>query len=175
MHSVTPQFIQIGEVLSPSGTKGHFRVRVITDFPERFDLGSKIYINRQPFTIEYSTLQKGNFIIKVNGIDNTEDANKLQGQQIEIDNSRLKPLANGQYYHFQLIGLEVFTDNGESVGRLKQVLATPCNDVYIVEGEEGEVLIPAVEDVIKLVDIKNGRIVIEAIDGLLELNRKKAK
>ena len=175
MNSLTPEFIFIGEVLSPHGTKGHFRVRPATDFPERFDTGSKIYINRQPFTIESSSLQKGNFIIKVNAIDNTEAAKKLQGKQVEIDKSQLKSLADGQYYHFQLTGLEVFIDNDKSIGSLKQVLSAPGNDVYVVEGEDGEILIPAVEDVIKLIDTKNGRIVIEAIDGLLELNRKKNK
>jgi len=173
MDSLAPQFIPVGEVLSPHGTKGHFRIRVITDLPERFNPGAKIYINRQPFIIEYSSTQKGCFIIKVNDIDNPEDAKKLQGKQVEIHNSQIKPLADGQYYHFQLIGLVVFTDDGESIGRIKQILSYPGNDVYVVEGKEGEVLIPAIDDVIKIVDIKNRRIVIKAIDGLLELNKKK--
>ncbi len=175
MDSSTPQFISIGEVLAPHGTNGHFKVRQITDFPKRFSAGSKIYIDRLPFSIEHSSFQKSGFIIKINGIDNPEDAANLRGKQIEIDRSQLKSLANGQYYHFQLTGLEVFTDKGEPVGRLKQVLDSPGNDIYVVEGKEGEILIPAVEDVIKLVDVKNRRIVIEAIDGLLDLNRKKAK
>ena len=175
MDSKAPEFISIGEVLSPRGTKGHFMVSIITDFPERFSPDSKIYIDHRPFTIENSSLQKGNFVIKLYGIDISEEALKLKGREIEIHHSQLKSLADGQYYHFQLVGLEVFTFEGEPVGKLKHVLTSPGNDVYVVEGEKGEVLIPAVEDVIRLVDIKRGRIVIEAIDGLLELNRKKEK
>ncbi|MFC1846558.1 ribosome maturation factor RimM [Chloroflexota bacterium] len=173
MDSLTPQFIPIGEVLTPHGTKGHFLVEPLTDFPERFDAGSKIYINRQPLTIDTSSVKKSNFIIKVNAVDSAEDANKLQGQQIEIYNSQLKSLAKGQYYHFQLIGLCVYTVEGEPLGSIKQILSYPGNDVYVVEGEEDEILIPAVEDVVKRIDIKRRRMIVEAIDGLLELNKKK--
>jgi 16S rRNA processing protein RimM len=173
MDSLTPQFIPIGEILTPRGTNGHFRVRVFTDFPERFNPQSRIYIDRQPKTIEASVFQKGYFIIKVDGIDSPEDALGLQGKQVEIHSSQLKPLADGQYYHFQLIGLSVYTVEGESLGSIKQILSYPGNDVYLVEGEMGEVLIPAVDDVVKRIDIEQGRIVVKAIDGLLELNKKK--
>ena len=175
MNSQALEFISIGEVLSPRGTKGHFKVSIITDFPERFNPHSRLYIDHRPFIIENSSLKKGNFVIKLYGIDSSEEALKLKGREVEIHHSQLNSLADGQYYHFQLVGLEVITLEGELVGKLKQVLTSPGNDVYVVEGEKGEVLIPAVEDVIRLVDIKRGHIIIEAIDGLLELNRKKEK
>ncbi len=172
MCSANPDFITVGEILSPWGTKGQLKVRVITDFPERFSPSSKIYINRQPLTIDSSIRQRDSVIIKLKSIDSYEAAQKLKGQPVEIDGSQLKPLAEGQYYHFQLIGLEVWTAGGELLGNISHILATPGNDIYAVEGNQGEILIPAVEDVVKSIDLGQGRIVIEAIEGLLNLNKK---
>ena len=85
----------------------------------------------------------------------------------------MPPLPDGQYYHHQLIGLKVRTTEGELLGDITEVLTGRSNDNYIVRGEQGEVLIPAIEDVIKAIDLEQGYITIEPIDGLLELNKKK--
>ena len=85
----------------------------------------------------------------------------------------MPPLPDGQYYHHQLIGLKVRTTGGELLGEVTEVLTGRSNDNYIVRGDRGEVLIPAIEDVIKSVDIAQGLITIEAIEGLLDLNKKK--
>lgn len=172
MCSANPDFITVGEVLSPWGTKGQLKVRVITDFPERFSPSAKIYINRQPLTIDSSIRQRDSVIIKLKSIDSHQAAQKLKGQPVEIDSSQLKPLAEGQYYHFQLIGLEVWTTGGELLGSISHILTTPGNDIYVVEGSQGEILIPAVEDVVKSIDLGQGCIVIEAIEDLLNLNKK---
>ena len=109
MKSSKPEFIAIGEIIAPWGSKGKLKVRVVTDFPQRFTPSSKIYINRQPMTITSTEWHKGKAIITLNTIDSIEDAQKLQGQPIEIHQSQVYPLPEGQYYHFQLIGLEVWT------------------------------------------------------------------
>jgi 16S rRNA processing protein RimM len=77
-------------------------------------------------------------------------------------------LLQGQYYTFQLIGLDVLTTEGQYLGQVTDIMATAGNDVYIVEGEGGEILIPAIEDVVKSIDLKKGKMVIEAIKGLLD-------
>jgi 16S rRNA processing protein RimM len=79
----------------------------------------------------------------------------------------LHHLPEGQYYTFQLIGLDVVTTEGKRIGQITDIMSTPSNDVYIVEGKRGEILIPAIEDVVKSIDLKKGKIVIEAIEGLL--------
>ena len=174
MKSSKPEFITIGEILAPWGIKGKLKVRVVTDFPQRFIPSSKIYINRQPMTINNTEWHKGKAIIKLDTIDSFEDAQKLQGQPIEIHHSQVYSLPEGQYYHFQLIGLEVWTAQGELVGTVAEILTAASNDNYVVRGAKGEILIPAIEDVIKSIDLNKGCIIIEPIEGLLSLNQKVA-
>ncbi|GAI01472.1 unnamed protein product, partial [marine sediment metagenome] len=96
-----------------------------------------------------------------------EAAQKLRGQPVEIHHSQLYPLPEGQYYHFQLIGLEVWTTRGELLGNITEILTAESNDNYVVSGAKGEILIPAIEDVVKSIDLDSGRITIEPIEGLL--------
>ena len=167
MESSKLEFITIGQILAPWGVKGKLRVKVITDFPQRFAPSSKIYINRQPMTIDSAERHKGKVIIKLNQIDTIEAAQRLRGQPIEIHHSQVYPLPEGQYYHFQLIGLEVWTTRGELLGNITEILTGKSNDNYVVSGAKGEILIPAIEDVVKSVDLDSRRITIEPIEGLL--------
>lgn len=171
MKSPGLEFITIGQVVAPWGIKGKLKVEVATDFPQRFAPHSQICVNRQPMTIAGTEWHKGKAIIKLDTIDSIEQAEKLRGQAVEIHHSQLQPLPEGQYYHFQLIGLEVWTTQGELLGKVTQILTAESNDNYVVRGDEGEILIPAIEDVVKSIDLDKGRITIEAIDGLLSLNR----
>jgi 16S rRNA processing protein RimM len=161
------EFVTIGQVQAPWGNKGKLKVKVLTDFPERFAPSSTVYINRQPVTIAQVKWQKGNAIIKLNAVDSVAAAQDLKGQPVEIHHSQLKPLPEGQYYHFQLIGLEVWTARGELLGTVTEILTAESNDIYIVQGNKGEILIPAIGDVIKSIEPDKSRIVIEPIEGLL--------
>lgn len=161
------EFITIGQILAPWGVKGKLKVKVVTDFPQRFAPTSKIYVNRLPMTIDSAGWHKGNVIIKINQIDTAEAAQRLRGQPIEIHHSQLYTLPEGQYYHFQLIGLEVWTTQDELLGKITEILTAGSNDNYVVNGARGEILIPAIEDVVKSIDLDSGRITIEPIEGLL--------
>ena len=169
------EFIAIGQILTPWGTKGKLKVEVVTDFPQRFTPSSKVYINRQPMTIDSTEWHKRTVIIKLNTVDSIEAAQSLQGQPIEIHHSQVYPLPEGQYYHFQIIGLEVWTTRGELLGNITEILTADSNDNYVVHGAKGEILIPAIDDVVKSIDLNKGHIVIEPIEGLLSLNQKAAK
>jgi 16S rRNA processing protein RimM len=164
------EYITIAQVLAPWGVEGKLRVEVITDFPHRLTSHSSVYIDRKPMTIASASWHKGQAIIKLEGIDSAEQAEKLRSKALEIHHSQLEDLPEGQYYHFQLIGLEVWTNQGQRLGEVVRILSGSSNDNYVVAGEKGEILIPAIEDVVKSVDLKAKRITIEAIKGLLELN-----
>jgi 16S rRNA processing protein RimM len=164
------EYITIGQVLASWGRKGQLRVEVITDFPHRLTPHSVVYVDRRPITIVGTNWHKGKAIIKLEGIDSVDDAEGLRGKALEIHHSQLENLPEGQYYHFQLIGLEVWTTEGERLGKVTKILSSLSNDNYVVSGEKGEILIPAIEDVVKSVDLESGKITIEAIEGLLELN-----
>ena len=170
-----PEYVTIGQILAPWGIKGKIKVEVTTDFPQRFTPSSKVYINQQPTTIESTEWHKGKLVIKLNAIDSIEEAQRVRGQAIEIHRSQLQPLPEGEYYLFQVIELEVWTTQGELLGVITEILTAESNDTYVVSGDRGEILIPAIEDVIKSIDLDKGHMVIEPIEGLLTLNSKSPK
>lgn len=90
-----------------------------------------------------------------------------------MEHSQENPLPEGQFYHHQIIGLQVRTTSGEYIGEITDILTGKSNDNYIVRGDTGEILIPAIEDVIQSIDLDTGVVTIEAIEGLLDLNVKK--
>jgi len=169
-----PEFIAIGKILTPRGIRGKLKVEVATDFPQRFAPSAKVYINRQPMTINNTDWHQGQVIIQLDGIDSVKEAEKLRGQQVEIHHSQAYILPEGQYYHFQLIGLEARTTRGELLGNVTQILDTPGHDIYVISGTKGEILIPAIDDVVTAIDLSQGYLVIEPIEGLLNLNEKAA-
>ena len=168
-------FITIGRIIATQGVGGKLKLQVTTDFPQRFTPSARVYIDQQPANIESTEWRKGLAIIKLDTIDSLEEAKKMVGKMIEIDESQLWPLSEGQYYHFQIVGLEVWTTRGELLGKVSQILNTPSNDNYIVSGANEEVIIPAIEDVIVSIEPDKGYITIEPIEGLLSLNKKAAK
>ncbi len=167
-----PEFITIGRVIGTWGARGQVKVEMATDFPDRFSPNATVYISHQAMTIEDTAWHKGKAVIKISAIDSPEQAQKLRGQTIEISYDQLRPLPDGQYYHFQLVGLEVWTTGNELLGHITEILTAESNDNYIVSGERGSIFIPAIEDVVKSVDLEAGRMIIEPISGLLTLNQQ---
>ncbi len=162
-----PEFLIIGRVLAPWGTGGELKVQITTDFLDRFASGRLVYIEGQPLQIESSRPQKQHLRLKLAGVDTRQDAGKLRGHDITIPRTEIRSLPEGEYYAFQLIGLAVETTSGNQVGSIIDLMTTASNDVYVVQSERGEILIPAIEDVVKSIDLENGKVVIEAIEGLL--------
>jgi len=164
----SPEFLIVGRILAPWGIKGEVKVEVVTDFPERFTQGKQVCLNGLPLEIESCRPHRQHLVVKFAAVDSVEAAEKLRGGDLTIPASALHPLPKGQYYTFQLIGLKVQTTDGEHLGQIADVMTTAGNDVYIVEGKRGEILIPAIEDVVKSIDLKKGIVVIEPIKGLLD-------
>ena len=165
---VPPESLIVGRILAPWGIRGEVKVEVLTDFPERFAPQKVLYLNARPLEIESCRPHKQHLVVKLATIDSVEDAEKLRGQALTIPRSELSRLPEGQYYTFQIIGLAVLTTEGEHLGQVTDIMATAGNDVYIVEGKRNEILIPAIEDVVKYIDLEKGEMVIEAIEGLLD-------
>ena len=162
-----PESLIVGRILAPWGIRGEVKVEVLTDFPERFAPGKAVYLDTGPLEIERCRYYKHHLILKLVTVDSIEAAEKLRGQALTIPSSELHPLPEGQYYTFQLIGLKVVTTEGQTLGHVTDIMSTGSNDVYIVAGKRGEILIPAIEDVVKSIDLKKGKMVVEAIEGLL--------
>lgn len=160
------EFLTIGRIISPWGIKGDFKVQVLTDFPERFDRKQKVFLDGNALTVERSRPYKSGFIVKLSSIDSIDDVEKVRGKYMEVPLDQ-DVLEEGQYFHFQIIGLEVYTEEGLLLGKVKDISPAGGSDIYIVDGEAGEILIPAIKDVIKSIDLKSGRIIVKLIEGLL--------
>lgn len=156
---ISSELVVVGKVLAPWGVRGEVKVEVMTDFPDRFAPGAVLYLGGQPVTIEQSRWHDNKVIVKLAGVDGRQAAEVLQGQFLEAPQAPLPP---GEYYHFQLIGLEVWSDRGEYLGKISDVLTTASNDVYLVQGPGGEKLIPALEDAVRSIDLEKRLMIVEA-------------
>ncbi len=158
----------IGRILAPWGLKGDVKVEILTDYPkERFTPGKLVHVDGFAMTIESGRPHKGNIILKLDEVADADQAAALKGKYLEIPAGESMPLDDDQFYHHQLIGLSVETTQGRLLGVIKRILPTGSNDVYVVDGDGREMLVPAIADVVKQVNISEGVVVIEEIDGLL--------
>jgi 16S rRNA processing protein RimM len=164
-----PRYLVVGKIVAPWGIRGEVKVAIETDFPERFGQLERVCLGEEatPFVLRGSRLHKGHALLKLDGCDDRDAAGKLRGQLVQIPIEEAMPLGEDEYYVYQIVGLDVWTSEGEHLGRVSEVLFTAANDVYVVHGEKGEILIPAVEDVVLEVDLAGGRLTVELMEGLL--------
>ena len=163
---MNPQFIPIARVVAPWGIRGEVKVEVLTDFPERFSCGEILYLQGRAVTIKSSRYRGNTAIIKLDIIDSRNSAELIRGASLEVPSSELKPLPKGEYYRFQLLGLEVQSAEGRLLGRISNVIPTGSNDVYEISSDTGVFLIPATDEVVKSIDIGKGCMIIEILKGL---------
>ncbi len=163
-----PRFLTIGEVVGSRGLRGELKVLIVTQFPERFAELTTVYLNESPYEVEYHRIQKRMVILKLKGVDSIDEAEKLRGKLVEVSLSEAVPLGEEHYFHYQIVGLDVWTRDGKLIGKVEEILTLPANDVYLVRANQKEVLIPAIEDVVLEIDLERRRIIIEPIPGLLD-------
>jgi len=158
---------EVGKIVNTFGIKGEVKVALYTEDISNFKNNSKVYVNDKEMQVENSRLQKNMLILKLKGIDNMNDAENLRGSIITIDRSQ-KELPKGTYYIADLIGLDVYTEEGNLLGKVTDIYNTGANDIYTVKTQDGkEVLLPAIKDVIKQVDIQNQKIIVHILKGLI--------
>ncbi|MEW6696202.1 MAG: ribosome maturation factor RimM [Bacillota bacterium] len=169
---MTEQYITVGEVVNTQGIRGEVRVIPTTDFPERFAENKKITLfhkgRRNVYTIEKVWPHKKFIIIKFAEVPDMTSAEKLKGGLLQVTPEELTPLPKGHYYIFEIVGLRVFDEQNQALGKVIQVLQTGANDVYVVKKEQGkDILIPAIKSVVKRIDVPGGRMEVELPEGLL--------
>ena len=161
-------FFAVGRVLAPWGIRGEVKVAVFSDYPNRFAPQSRVFIDAVPQTIERSRRVSGGIIVKLAHINTRNQAELVRGRLLEVPESGLMPLEPGQYFHHQIVGLQVTTTEGRTLGKVVDILRTGSNDVYVVQQDGKEHLIPAIAEVVKEVDLAGSRLLIEPLPGLLE-------
>ena len=152
--------MELGKIVNTFGLKGELKVYPYVDYIPKV---KNIYINGKQMEVEKARNQKNIVVIKLKGIDTIEQAEELKNTMLEMDRVDAPKLPNGTYYINDLIGFDVYTDEGKLVGKLDDIFTTGANDVYQV----GEILLPAIKDVIKQIDTENKKIVVHILKGLI--------
>jgi 16S rRNA processing protein RimM len=160
-------FVAVGRILGAWGVRGDLKVLPLAP-PEVLAVGRTVHLGETPRKIERSRPHDKILHLKLSGVNNREDAAELRGLYLELPESELPHPGEDTYYHYQLIGLRVVTTAGEELGEIAEIISTAGNDVFVVRGKRGEVLIPSVEDVVPEVDIAGRRMVVEPVPGLLD-------
>ncbi|KUK32042.1 MAG: Ribosome maturation factor RimM [Thermoanaerobacterales bacterium 50_218] len=169
------QLITIGEVVTSHGCRGEMKVHPFTDFPRRFLQMKEVFL-RLPGgalvkkKVQRARLHRDRVILKLEGIDAPEEVRKIRGALLQVTSEELWPLPEGHYYIFQIVGLSVYTETGDYLGKVSDVLTTGSNDVYVVKRPEGkkDCLVPAIKDVVKKIDLENQVMVIHPLPGLID-------
>ena len=162
-----PARVVVGKVLAPRGLHGEVRVQVISDSPERFSSGGILYANGRAYTIQRSSeLPRGTIALKLAGINTRNHAEGLRDSYLMVPEEMVPTLPEGKYYHYQIIDIRVYTEEKEYLGQITDILSTGSNDVYIVSDEGQTILVPALEDVIKEVDVEQGRMTVDLPEGI---------
>lgn len=165
-------YVAVGRIVRPWGLRGDVKVESLTDFPERFAPGARLWAAGTARTVERSRSHKGDLYLKLSGFDDPEQAEALRDELLEVPEAELHALPEGDYYHYQIEGLHVHTVAGHDLGTVAEVLQPGGNAVLVVHGARGEVLIPFIDDVVRRVDLDAGMIEIDPIDGLLPERRQ---
>lgn len=163
-------YIKVGKIVNTHGVKGYVKCVSLTDDMERFDELEYIYTEKddKKRKIKDAWSKKGTVYLNLEGIDDMDTAETFKNTYISILEDQLRVLPKDTYYLFELEGLEVYSTEDVYIGKIETVYQTGANDVYEVKNNNKTFLIPAIKDVVKDVNIKNKKVVINVIEGLLE-------
>ena len=165
------QYLEIGQIVNTRGLKGEVKVNSYSEDPERFEKIQTVILKvkgkEQKYEIQKVSYTKNQVILKFKDIDTIEEAEKLRSAIILVDRESLEELPDDVYYIADLIGLDVFTDENEYLGKVDDIFNTKSNDVYVVKDDLGKTkLLPGIPDVIKEISLENGKIIVHLIEGL---------
>jgi 16S rRNA processing protein RimM len=172
-----PRYLAVGRILRPHGVHGEVRAEILTDYPERVQTelarnARTLYLGKdhRPVTLTGVRFHQDVMLLTFKDYTTRDEADALRGVLVEIAVEDAIPLEEGEYYHFQLTGMQVQTEAGETLGEIVDVFTAPgANDVFVVHGPRGEILIPAIDDVVIDLDVAARRVVIHLLPGLLDV------
>ncbi|MDO4552190.1 MAG: ribosome maturation factor RimM [Bacillota bacterium] len=160
--------LRLGKVTGAAGLKGELRVYPYTDYKEKFQELSYVLMDDKPRRIEKVRYHKNLAILKLEGIEDRSGAEACREKELFIRRADAPPLPEDSYYVADLLGLTVQKEDGEVLGRLKDVILHSAQDLYEVERPGGKsFLLPAVDEFVKDVDLEKGVITVRLIEGLL--------
>ncbi|MHB8064207.1 MAG: ribosome maturation factor RimM [Ruminiclostridium sp.] len=167
------EYLIIGQLVNTHGVKGELKSTVLTDDPQRFLDLEWVYIDKkgtlEKYFISGVKFLKHLVVLKFDGVDSIEAAEKLKGLYLKIDRANAVKLPKDSFFITDILGMQVYNENNELLGQLSNVIQTGSNDVYVVKNQEGkEILIPALKSVVKEISLDDRRISVVLPKGLLD-------
>jgi 16S rRNA processing protein RimM len=158
-----PVFLAIGRLRSAHGIQGEITLEPWTDFPERIKKGSHLFLGDDHQEVIVSAIRSKDryLILSLEGYDVRESVNELRNSVVYTKTAGLPALPKGQYYHHQLIGLQVVDENGVDLGSIKEILETGANDVFVIDNHGRELLVPLIKEVVLSVDLQAGLVTVK--------------
>ncbi|NDJ77255.1 MAG: 16S rRNA processing protein RimM [Chloroflexi bacterium] len=171
-----PPFLLLGQVLRPHGIRGELRISVSTAYPERIVPGTHVYVGPNPQDVSTAVLHEvagvrkhqEYLILRFAAVPDRNAAELLRQHYVMVKLEDAVPLEDDEYYLFQVIGVSVFTVDGENLGTVSEVIETGANDVYVVHGTRGEILLPAIDECVVDLNIDARTMTVKLMDGLLD-------
>lgn len=163
-------FVAIGQIARAVGVRGEVKVNVHTDFPERFLELELVYLGPEarPVKVLSSRQHNDRVVVRLAGCEDRAAAEELRGLYLQIPENDVMPLAEGEHYAYDLLGIRVRTTDGRDLGQIEEVLFTGANEVLLVRDGAQEFLIPYLNDIVVSEDMGTGEMVIKPMPGLLE-------
>ncbi|AMB98949.1 ribosome maturation factor RimM [Aerococcus urinaehominis] len=169
------ELYKVGKIVNTHALKGEVRVIASTDFPDqRFALGSELVVELESgpvkVTVDGHRRHKNFNILHFAGLDSINDVERFKGAILSVAGEHQAELAENEYYYHEIIGLDVYTLEGDQLGKIREITALGPNDVWHVQrkGPGRDILIPYIADVVKDIDLDQGRVTIEVMEGLID-------
>ncbi|MFH1501955.1 MAG: ribosome maturation factor RimM [Candidatus Eisenbacteria bacterium] len=164
-------WIEAGAVVRPHGIKGEVVVDLKSDLVDLVVCGSKVRLAAPEgeeglFEVERARDHNGRLVVKLRGIDTRDGAEALRTWVLWMTREQVGELPEGRYFVDDILGLSVYCDTGECLGRVEEVLTMPASDVYVVRSDSEEILLPVIDEVVKEVDVEGGRMVVRLMEGM---------
>ena len=161
-------WIPVGKVTRTHGLKGELKFYPSEQNSATVQSGQRVCLGEIQLKIESVRGVKSPFIIKLGGINNIEAAKSFAGHEVRVAREDFEPLPEGEFYRFEIEGLNVFNDTGKYYGVIEEIVETGSNDVYVVRGEGKEWLIPMIDSVVQTIDLEQGKLIFHCVEGLFE-------
>jgi 16S rRNA processing protein RimM len=171
---IPAELVCVGVIVRARGVSGELEVKPLGGNAERLETGVTVFLERKegdvprPFRVTGLRKLNDRLGLTLDGVTTPEAAKRLARESIMVDAAWLKDLPEGHYYHYQIVGLTVVDSGGETLGEIAEILSAGGNDVYVVRGEENELLLPATDEVVVEVDLSAGRMTVNVPPGLIE-------
>ncbi|QEA32416.1 ribosome maturation factor RimM [Secundilactobacillus malefermentans] len=171
-------YYKVGKIVNTHGIQGELKIVSATDFPDqRFKKGSSLHLFKdekdespiKQLKIKAARQQKNFFLVKFEGFNNINEVEQYKGMTLKItDEDRdEEELEDGQYYYDDIIGLKVVDESNQLIGTISEILPLGPNDVWTVKREkQADLLLPVIKQVVKNVDLENGQVTVELMEGM---------